>query len=180
MRKKRDVHFLFAALLTLFANVAPTSLVQTFIGTSGTPVGGPIDTFPGADMPFGMVQWSPDTPSANAGGGYEYSDKTITGFSLTHLSGPGCSASAISAFFQRPAMCPAIRPAQRSRSCISPKRAHRDGTPSRSGTPAIRTELTVTPRTGINPLHVSRERAGQRAHQRVVEPGRRERCERAR
>src|SRR5579871_777722 len=70
---------------------APTALVDTFIGTSGTPAGGPIDTFPGADLPFGMVQWSPDTPSQNAGGGYEYSDREITGFSLTHLSGPGCN-----------------------------------------------------------------------------------------
>lgn len=48
-----------------------TTLVDTFVGTSGTQTGGPIDTFPGADVPFGMVQWSPDTPSRNAGGGYE-------------------------------------------------------------------------------------------------------------
>ena len=69
----------------------PTVLVNPFIGTSGTQQGGPIDTFPGADVPFGMLQWSPDTPSQNAGGGYEYGDKEITGFSLTHLSGPGCN-----------------------------------------------------------------------------------------
>ncbi len=69
----------------------PTTLVNPFIGTSGTRIGGPIDTFPGASMPFGMVQWSPDTPSEPAGGGYNYPDKQITGFSLTHLSGPGCS-----------------------------------------------------------------------------------------
>jgi predicted alpha-1,2-mannosidase len=69
----------------------PVSLVNPFIGTSGTEIGGPIDTFPGATMPFGMVQWSPDTPSEPAGGGYNYTDKEITGFSLTHLSGPGCS-----------------------------------------------------------------------------------------
>ena len=68
-----------------------TALVDTFLGTSTTPDGSDvIDDFPGADVPFGMVQWSPDTPSANAGGGYEYNDKAITGFSLTHLSGPGC------------------------------------------------------------------------------------------
>lgn len=73
------------------ASPSPTALVDTFVGTSGTPTGGPIDTFPGADVPFGMVQFSPDTPSQNAGGGYEYSDHAITGFSLTHLSGPGCS-----------------------------------------------------------------------------------------
>jgi predicted alpha-1,2-mannosidase len=65
----------------------PASLVNPFIGTTN---GG--DDFPGADVPFGMVQWSPDTPSRPDGGGYEYNDSSITGFSLTHLSGPGCGA----------------------------------------------------------------------------------------
>jgi len=65
----------------------PASLVNTFIGTTN---GG--DTFPGADVPFGMVQWSPDTPSRPDGGGYSYDDTSILGYSLTHLSGPGCPA----------------------------------------------------------------------------------------
>lgn len=65
----------------------PASLVNPFIGTSNK-----ADDFPGADAPFGMVQWSPDTPSRPYGGGYEYKDSAITGFSLTHLSGPGCQA----------------------------------------------------------------------------------------
>src|SRR5690348_13231887 len=47
------------------------------------------NTFPGADVPFGMLQWSPDTVS-NPPGGYAYADRRITGFSLTHLSGAGC------------------------------------------------------------------------------------------
>ncbi|GAA2038591.1 GH92 family glycosyl hydrolase [Catenulispora yoronensis] len=66
----------------------PASLVNPFIGT--TNLG---DDFPGADVPFGMVQWSPDTPSAPSGGGYEYNDSSITGFSLTHIAGPGCGAA---------------------------------------------------------------------------------------
>jgi predicted alpha-1,2-mannosidase len=66
---------------------SPTTLVNPFIGTTN---GG--DTFPGADLPFGMVQWSPDTPSRPDGGGYSYDDSSITGYSLTHLSGPGCQA----------------------------------------------------------------------------------------
>jgi predicted alpha-1,2-mannosidase len=65
----------------------PASLVNTFIGTED---GG--DTFPGATVPFGMVQWSPDTPSRPDGGGYWYNDSSIIGYSLTHLSGPGCQA----------------------------------------------------------------------------------------
>ena len=67
---------------------------------SGTQPGGPDfgtgggggNTFPGAVVPFGMVQWSPDTV-ANQPGGYYYSDNRIRGFSLTHLSGAGCSAA---------------------------------------------------------------------------------------
>jgi predicted alpha-1,2-mannosidase len=65
----------------------PASLVNPFIGTTNQG-----NDFPGADAPFGMVQWSPDTTSRPPGGGYEYNDSAITGFSLTHLSGPGCGA----------------------------------------------------------------------------------------
>ncbi|SHG66109.1 alpha-1,2-mannosidase, putative [Jatrophihabitans endophyticus] len=65
----------------------PAAHVDPTIGTSGY-----VDDFPGADVPFGMVQWSPDTPSRPAGGGYEYTDDATTGFSLTHISGPGCAA----------------------------------------------------------------------------------------
>ena len=74
-----------AAGVTLVTD--PAAAVNTFIGTSNG-----FDDFPGADAPFGMLQWSPDTPSRPSGGGYEYTDKTLTGFSLTHLSGPGCPA----------------------------------------------------------------------------------------
>jgi predicted alpha-1,2-mannosidase len=69
------------------SNIA--SLVDTRTWSSG---GG--NTFPGADVPFGMVQWSPDTyPDRADGGGYGYGDTELMGYSLTHLSGPGCSAA---------------------------------------------------------------------------------------
>ncbi|CAN5365870.1 hypothetical protein BH10ACI2_BH10ACI2_07840 [soil metagenome] len=63
-----------------------THWVNPFIGT-----GGHGHTFPGATMPFGMVQLSPDTRTDNWDGssGYHYSDDTIYGFSHTHLSGTG-------------------------------------------------------------------------------------------
>ena len=48
----------------------PVAYVNTLVGTSGNAVDGPSDTFPGADAPFGMVQWSPDTTSRPSGGGY--------------------------------------------------------------------------------------------------------------
>lgn len=49
-------------------------------------------TYPGATVPFGMVQLSPDTPIQGWDGcsGYHYSDSAILGFSHTHLSGTGC------------------------------------------------------------------------------------------
>ncbi|MBX7093601.1 MAG: GH92 family glycosyl hydrolase [Flavobacteriales bacterium] len=63
--------------------------VNPFIGT-----GGHGHTFPGATMPFGMVQLSPDTRidgSWDGCSGYHYSDSLIYGFSHTHLSGTGVS-----------------------------------------------------------------------------------------
>ena len=71
----------------------PASLANPLIGTGNSgATDGQIDTFPGADTPFGMVQWSPDTsPDRTPGGGYDYSDSQLSGFSLTHMSGPGCA-----------------------------------------------------------------------------------------
>jgi predicted alpha-1,2-mannosidase len=48
------------------------------------------NTFPGPDMPFGMIQWSPDTGPGKVIAGYNYRDTVIQGFSVDHLSGAGC------------------------------------------------------------------------------------------
>ena len=62
----------------------PLSLVNPFIGTQDSG-----NTFPGATVPFGMVQLSPD----NGGkAGYDHDNTRIDGFSHTHLSGVGCGA----------------------------------------------------------------------------------------
>jgi len=65
-----------------------TKFVKIAIGT-----GGHGHTYPGATVPFGMMQLSPDT--FNEGwdwcSGYHYSDSSIMGFSHTHLSGTGAS-----------------------------------------------------------------------------------------
>jgi predicted alpha-1,2-mannosidase len=65
----------------------PVGAVDPFIGT-----GGHGHTYPGATVPFGAVQLSPDTNVAgwDASSGYHYADPTIMGFSHTHLSGTGC------------------------------------------------------------------------------------------
>jgi predicted alpha-1,2-mannosidase len=62
--------------------------VDPFIGT-----GGHGHTFPGATVPFGMVQLSPDTAVAgwDACSGYHHDDTSIMGFSHTHLSGTGAA-----------------------------------------------------------------------------------------
>ncbi|MFI2643928.1 GH92 family glycosyl hydrolase [Streptomyces sp. NPDC018610] len=59
-----------------------TDLVNPFIGTANEG-----NTFPGAAVPFGMVQLSPDTGHST---GYDYSQNHVRGFSLVHLSGVGC------------------------------------------------------------------------------------------
>ena len=78
-------------ILCLFScrnHLPPAEVVNPFIGTSGHG-----HTFPGATVPFGMVQLSPDTRLEGWDGcsGYHYSDSIIYGFSHTHLSGTGCS-----------------------------------------------------------------------------------------
>ncbi|MCG8474892.1 MAG: GH92 family glycosyl hydrolase [Cytophagales bacterium] len=67
-------------------SVQLTSYVNPFVGTDG-----PGNTYPGATVPHGMVQLSPDN---GIGGwdriaGYYWQDSTIAGFSHTHLSGTG-------------------------------------------------------------------------------------------
>ncbi len=76
---------------------SPAAEVDPFIGTGDaeSPAavinGATGATFPGAALPFGLVQLSPDTPFLEPHG-YHYDDREIVGFSATHLSGAGCSA----------------------------------------------------------------------------------------
>jgi predicted alpha-1,2-mannosidase len=80
----------FAFLTTTFSQAQDFAKhVNPFIGT-----GGHGHTFPGATVPFGMVQLSPDTRidgSWDGCSGYHYDDSTIYGFSHTHLNGTGVS-----------------------------------------------------------------------------------------
>jgi predicted alpha-1,2-mannosidase len=66
----------------------PASSVHPLIGTGGDPQDG-INLFPGATVPFGMVQLSPDTE--DHGFGYHYIQKWLKGFSMIHMSGVGCA-----------------------------------------------------------------------------------------
>ena len=77
---------LFLVSTLVFPQEDLTQFVDPFIGT-----GGHGHTFPGATMPFGMVQLSPDngTTGWDWCSGYHYSDSSLIGFSHTHLSGTG-------------------------------------------------------------------------------------------
>lgn len=79
-----------------------TQFVNPFIGTTMTDSGGGPsgsnhsgNVNPGAQTPFGMVSFGPDTEGSGTGfgrgsGGYYYDDGAIQYFSMTHLNGPGC------------------------------------------------------------------------------------------
>ena len=82
--------FLLVATVLLLVSCGEktlTSYVNPLVGTDGHG-----HTFPGAIVPFGQIQPSPDTRLSGWDGcsGYHYSDDTIYGFSHTHLSGTGC------------------------------------------------------------------------------------------
>lgn len=100
MNIRRQILTMFAiAALPLASSADPVDYVNPIIGTNGMG-----HTFPGACVPFGFVQLSPDTDTIthNVEGvyqkkayeycaGYQYGDRTIVGFSHTHLSGTGHS-----------------------------------------------------------------------------------------
>ncbi len=81
--------YLLLLVINIYGQPNYAQHVDPMIGT-----GGHGHTFPGATVPFGMVQLSPDTRidgSWDGCGGYHHDDKKIYGFSHTHLSGTGCS-----------------------------------------------------------------------------------------
>jgi predicted alpha-1,2-mannosidase len=80
--------FLFSLQNSLLAQKDYAQYVNPFIGT-----GGHGHTYPGATVPHGMVQLSPDTrlDGWDGCGGYHYTDNYIYGFTHTHLSGTGVS-----------------------------------------------------------------------------------------
>lgn len=89
--KNKNYFFLFAIALLLIVGCSEkkerlTRYVDPLIGTDAHG-----HVYPGAAVPFGMVQLSPDTRKDSWDGcsGYHYSDGTIMGFSHTHLSGTG-------------------------------------------------------------------------------------------
>ncbi|MDR2811122.1 MAG: GH92 family glycosyl hydrolase [Tannerellaceae bacterium] len=86
IRKAYTCAFIFSLFACTPESEKTLGYVNPFIGT-----GGHGHTYPGATVPHGLVQLSPDTRLAgwDACGGYYYDDTSLLGFSHTHLSGTG-------------------------------------------------------------------------------------------
>ena len=130
---------------------SPSALVNPFMGTGvgGTAVGN-INASPAADLPFGMMQWGPDTsPHRASGGGYTIGDHAVSGFSLTHLNGPGCPSLGDIPILPTVG---AITGAPES-ATASFDHADERAAPGRYavtlGKPRVQVELAVTTRTGL-------------------------------
>lgn len=127
--------------------VNPAGHVDTLIGTGSSETGGEINNFPGASVPFGMVQYSPDTTDTYAG--YDHDNDQSTGFSMTHAS-VGCNA------FGDIPMLPTTTPIGEQPWWAWERIAHDDteiGTPGyytvRFPDTGVIAELTATTRTGV-------------------------------
>ena len=87
---KRGLFLVWLCLVSILPGMAQTEklidYVNPFVGTDGYG-----NVYPGAQIPFGGIQMSPDTDSKyyDAASGYKYNHSTLLGFSLTHLSGTG-------------------------------------------------------------------------------------------
>jgi predicted alpha-1,2-mannosidase len=131
--------------------------VDPFIGT-----GGHGHTFPGATVPFGMVQLSPDTDVArwDACSGYHYDDPSIMGFSHTHLSGTGAGdlldvlvVPAVGPVRLQPGTLTDSHDGYRSRFTHADERASPGYYRVRLQDAAIEVELTATARAGMHRYH---------------------------
>ncbi len=175
MRSRRGAVAVIAAALLVSAmlvSATPTSYeppplvanpvehVDTLIGTgNGGKTVGEINNFPGPSVPFGMVQYSPDTVGNYAG--YSHSNGRSTGFSMTHAS-VGCPA------FGDISMLPTTSSVGDEPWNASEEIAHdknERGVPGyytvRLPSAGVTAELTATNRTGVGRFHYPSDRAAR-------------------
>ncbi|MFE1951527.1 GH92 family glycosyl hydrolase [Streptomyces sp. NPDC059524] len=120
----------------------PTAYVNTSIGNNGSGT-----TFPGAALPFGMVQNSPDT-RLNSYASYDYADSEILGFSQTHLSGVGCQTNGNIRLMPVPGAFPGTRPEQQAAGFSHADEKAEPGYYKVGLDNGVSAELTATARTG--------------------------------
>ena len=95
-------------------NLAQYAKPMCGTGTAENIDAGDNNTFPGAVAPFGMIQWSPDTDNGQHISGYGAEGKTISDFSVDHISGAGCSYGGDFAMMPIPGDAPSSPPEERS------------------------------------------------------------------
>lgn len=127
-------------------SVRPVQWVDPFIGTAGGGL-----CYPGAQAPFGMIQWSPDTKAGSGGANYSKGNAAINSFSLLHLNGVGCTCAGDIPFIPV-AVEPEVSPVGNRGTYASPKsdeaatagyyQVHLDK-------PDVAVALTTTTRAGI-------------------------------
>ena len=116
-------------------------------GTAGTAF-----TYPGATMPFGMIQWSPDTELGLRKGGYSDGDGRISDFSVDHISGAGCSYGEDFAMTPISGPQPVAPPEMRNSFALAFSHTNEIARPGYYGVTfdnGIKAELTTTLRTGF-------------------------------
>jgi len=144
---------LIALLLTAASSLAqtgaplsPYDAVNPFIGTQGFSDRFPGNTSPAATLPFAMISWAPDTVKE---GWYNYDDKTIRGFSLTHLSGVGCATYADVPILPWTGQLPSGNPADLAAAFSHDKEQAHPGSYVVQFDNGVRSELTTATRAGI-------------------------------
>lgn len=145
---------LIPALCAFAANSQAQSslpnLTQYALPMCGTEKGA--NLFPGAVIPFGMIQWSPDTELGLRKGGYNYADKRISDFSVDHISGAGCSYGEDFGMMPILGPQPASPPERRTDFAAPFSHNNETATPGYYAVTfnnGIKTELTTTTRTGF-------------------------------
>lgn len=131
-------------------NYTSEDLAQYALPMCGTAKGA--NTFPGAVMPFGLIQWSPDTELGMRKCGYDFTEKRISDFSMDHISGAGCSYGEDFGMMPLATEQPASPP--ENRATFAAKFSHaneiaRPGYYSVTFDNGIKTELTTTLRSGF-------------------------------
>ena len=119
--------------------------VNPFCGTTNF-----ANTFPGADMPFGMLQWSPETGLNK--GGYSYNNTQIWDFSLDHVSGAGCQYGEDFGFMPLVGPMPSTPPSSRSAFATSFSHSNESAKPGYYSVMldnGIKIELAATTRCGF-------------------------------
>ena len=132
--------------------------VNPFIGTDFTG-----NTYPGAQVPHGMVQLSPDNglPGWDRIAGYFYPDSTIAGFSHTHLSGTGAGDLYDISFLPvtKPLNVAASPLGLHSRFSHESENAHAGYYKVHLDDYDIDVELSATPRCGVQRYSFNRDRS---------------------